>query len=70
MRGEVKNQQGSANPYACICGYEGTSNRDLDEHIAAAGDDEDHAPRRLRSQRTRNNAESQNAMLCEGSDEK
>jgi len=26
----------SANPYACICGYEGTSGPDLDEHLTAA----------------------------------
>jgi hypothetical protein len=26
----------SANPYACVCGYEGSSARDLDEHLLAA----------------------------------
>lgn len=37
-------RQGSANPWACVCGYDGTSARDLDEHIVAARDDDDHAP--------------------------
>lgn len=29
-------RQGSANPHACICGYEGTSRADLDAHLTAA----------------------------------
>jgi hypothetical protein len=41
----VKNQQGSANPWHCVCGYDGSSRQDLDEHIVAAAgsDNEDHA---------------------------
>jgi hypothetical protein len=39
----IKNQQGSANPYACVCGYDGSSRQDLDEHIVAASDEDDHA---------------------------
>jgi hypothetical protein len=44
----MSNGMGSANRHACICGYPGTSARDLDEHIvaAAAGGPEDHAPAR------------------------
>jgi hypothetical protein len=42
----MKNQQGSANHWHCVCGYDGSSSRDLDEHIVAAADNDDHAASR------------------------
>jgi hypothetical protein len=29
-------RQGTANPYACICGYEGSSQQDITEHCIAS----------------------------------
>jgi hypothetical protein len=46
--GQPEPGAGSANPWHCVCGYDGSSSRDLDEHIvtAARSSDEDHAPAR------------------------
>lgn len=43
---QVASRQGSTGKWDCICGYQGTSTQDLDEHciaMAGADDAEDHA---------------------------